>query len=115
MFGPIKGAELLRVTHKLQYVPMLDCLAVSVHLEDVDACDPGIIWIVAEEVQKVHVGPDVVADRNDLVHHNARVGAPSSDLSEKLGQRPRGRPPLAGCAGCIHRQSCGYLFPHPCR
>src|SRR5258708_2781608 len=66
---------------------MLNRLTIGVHLVDVDAGDSGIPWIIVEEVEEVHVGPDVVADGDDLVYDNASLRAFTGDLSEELSKR----------------------------
>ena len=87
MFGPSIGSRVLRIADELQRVPVLDRLALGVHLVDIDAGDPGVGRVIVEEIEKVHVRPDVVADRDDLVDDNARPGALSRDLAEELAER----------------------------
>src|SRR5271167_3820548 len=67
--------RIFRVANDLQGVPMFDCLAVGVHLVDVNAGDPGILRVVIEEIQKVYVRPDIVADGDDAVDDDAGPGA----------------------------------------
>ncbi len=68
---------------------MLDGLAVGIHPVDVDAGDPRIVRIVVEQIQKIHVSPHIVADGDDLVDDDARLGAFPGDLAEELSQRVR--------------------------
>ena len=53
---------------------MLDRLAVGVHLVDVDAGDPRILRVVIEEIQKIYMGPYIVADGDDAVDDDAGPG-----------------------------------------
>src|SRR5258705_3864251 len=76
--------RVLRIANELQGVPMLDCLAVGVHLVDVDAGDSRIIRVIIEEIQKVHVRPYIVADGDDAVDDDAGPGAFPCDLAEEL-------------------------------
>ena len=78
---------------------MFDCLAVGVHLVDVDAGDSRIIRIIVEEIQKVHVRPDVVADGDDAVDDDAGPGAFPRDLAEEFAERDRTVCNQMGCAG----------------
>jgi hypothetical protein len=41
---------------------MLDRLSVGVQLVDVDSSDSRILRIVVEQIQKIHVRPDIIAD-----------------------------------------------------
>ena len=79
---------------------MFDCLAVGVHLVDVDAGDPGILRVVVEEIQKVYVRPYIVADGDDAVDDDTGLGVFPRDLGEEFPQRDRSRLRSAGCAGC---------------
>ena len=63
---------------------MFDCLAVGVHLVDVDAGDPRILRVVIEEIQKVDVRPHIVADGDDAVDDDAGPSAFSRDLGEEF-------------------------------
>ena len=66
---------------------MLDGFSVGIHLVDVDAGDPGIIRIVVEQIQKIHVSPHIVAESDDLVDDDACLRAFAGDLAEELPQR----------------------------
>jgi len=61
---PIGGA--LWSADDLQDVPMLDGLSIGVHPEDVDAGDPGVL-IVIEQIEEIHVRPDVITNGDDLL------------------------------------------------
>jgi hypothetical protein len=75
------------VTDQLQRVPMLDRLSVGVHPVDVDSGDTRIPRIVVEQIQKIHVGPDIIADGNDAVDNDPGFGACARDLTEVFSQR----------------------------
>ena len=66
---------------------MLDRLSVSVHPVDVDAGDPRILRIVVEQIQKIHVGPDIIADGDDAMDDDPGFGAFACDLTEVFSQR----------------------------
>jgi hypothetical protein len=51
--------------------------AVGVHLVDVDAGDPRILWVVIEEIQKVYVRPYIVVDGDNAVDDDACVCVPA--------------------------------------
>src|ERR1700741_2390741 len=89
---PEQRSRVLRVPNELQCVPMLDRLTLGVHTIDIDASDAGIVRIIGEQIQEVQVGPDVVAERNDLVNHDARAESFASDITEELTEcaRPDG-------------------------
>jgi len=61
---------------------MLYRFSVGVHLVNVDPGDPGILWIVVEQIQKINVGPDIVTDGDDAVDDDAGFGAFARDLTE---------------------------------
>jgi LysR family transcriptional regulator, benzoate and cis,cis-muconate-responsive activator of ben and cat genes len=52
----------LWITHDLQHIPVLNCPAIGVHLEDDDIGDAGVVRVIAEEVEEVDVSEDVIAD-----------------------------------------------------
>ena len=66
---------------------MFNCFTFSVHTIDIHASDAGIVGVIVEQVQEVHVGPDVVADRNDPVNDDACPGSLARDLCEELAER----------------------------
>jgi hypothetical protein len=66
---------------------MLDRLSVAVHLVDVHSGDPRILWIVVEQIQKIYVGPDIIADGDDAVDDDPSFGAVARDLTEVFSQR----------------------------
>jgi len=53
------------VADLLQCVPMLDGLAVSVHLIDVNAGNPTVLRVVVEQIDEVYLCPDVISGDND--------------------------------------------------
>ena len=61
----------LRITNLLQYVPMLYGLAIGVHLEDVNAGNPTVLWVVVEQIDEMDVGPDIFVDGDDSVDHDS--------------------------------------------
>ena len=77
----------MRVTDQLQRVPMLDRLSVGVHPVDVDSGDTRIPRIVVEQIQKIHMGPDIIADRDNAMDDDPGFGAFSRDLTEVFSQR----------------------------
>jgi HD domain len=77
----------LACSDRLQRVPVLDRLPIGVHLIDIDARDAGIGRIVGEQVQEVHMGPDVVADGDDPVNDDPSALAFARDLGEELPER----------------------------
>jgi hypothetical protein len=66
---------------------MLDRLSVAVHLVDVHSGDPRILRVVAEQIQKIYVGPDVIADGDDAVDDDPSFDAFARDLTEVPSQR----------------------------
>ena len=66
---------------------MLDGLSIGVHPVDVDPCDSRILGIVVEQIQKIDVGPDIVADGDDAVDDDTSFGTFARDLTEVLSQR----------------------------
>jgi len=68
---------------------VLDRLAVGIHSVDVDPGDPRILRIVVEQIQKVNVRPDIVADGDDAVNDNTGLGAFARDPAEIFAQRFR--------------------------
>jgi hypothetical protein len=77
----------LRVTDQLQRVPMLDRLSVGVHSVDVDSGDPRILRIVVEQVQKIQMDPDIIADSGDAVDNDPGFGAFARDLPKVFPRR----------------------------
>ena len=61
---------------------MFNCFTLSVHAIDIHATNAGIVGIIVEQVQEVHMGPDVVADRNDPVNDDTCPGSLARDLCE---------------------------------
>jgi hypothetical protein len=59
---------------------MLDRLSVGVHSVDVDSGDPRILRIVVEQIQKIQVDPDIIADSGDAVDNDPGFGAFARDL-----------------------------------
>jgi hypothetical protein len=68
---------------------MLYALSVDVHFVDVDTRYPCILRVVIEQIQKIHVRPNVVADGDDAMDHNASQPAFRRDLAKELSQRLR--------------------------
>jgi hypothetical protein len=68
---------------------MLYSLSVGVHFVDIDAGDSRILRVIVEQVQEIHVCPNVIADCDDAVDDNASAGAFARDLAKKLPQRYR--------------------------
>ncbi len=66
---------------------MFDCFTLSVHAIDIHASNAGIVGIIVEQVQEVHMGPDIVADRNDPVNDDTCPGSLARDLCEELAER----------------------------
>src|SRR5215472_7626900 len=81
---PVGGA--LGSPHDLQYVPMLDGLSISVHPEDVDAGDPGVLRIVVKQIEEIHMRPDVVADGDNLVDLDPGSRALLDNLTKELSK-----------------------------
>ncbi len=50
---------------------MLYGFSVGVHSVDIDTGDSRILRVVVEQIQKIHVGPHVIADCDDAVVTNA--------------------------------------------
>jgi hypothetical protein len=76
----------LRIADLLQYVPMLYRLAIGVHLEDVNAGNPAVLWVVVEQIDEMDVCPDIVVDGDDPVDHDSQIGAILGHLVKKPGQ-----------------------------
>ena len=68
---------------------MLDCSSVGIHFVYVNSGDTRVPRIVVEQIQKIHVRPHIVADGDDLMDDNARLGALFGDLAEEFSQRVR--------------------------
>jgi hypothetical protein len=66
---------------------MLYRLSVGVHPPNVDPGDPGILWIVVEQIQKINVDSDIVTDGDDAVDDDAGFGALARDLAKVFSQR----------------------------
>jgi hypothetical protein len=77
---------------------MLNGLAVRVHPIDVDAGDAGVLGIVIEQIQKIYMSPDIVADGGDTVDHNASIGA-CAVTWPKYWPNAIDPPQSTGCAG----------------
>ena len=79
--------RVFRVADQLQRVPMLNRLSVGVHPVDIDSGDPRIPRIVVEQIQKIHMGPDIIADRDNAMDDDPGFGAFSRNLTEVFSQR----------------------------
>jgi hypothetical protein len=66
---------------------VLDCFSVAIHPVDVDSGDPRILRIVVEQIQKIYVGPDIIADGDDAMDDDPCSGALARDLTEVFSQR----------------------------
>jgi hypothetical protein len=66
---------------------MLNLLSVGVHPVDIDSRDPRILRIVVEQIQKIHMSPDIIADRDNAMDDDPGFGAFSRDLTEVFSQR----------------------------
>src|SRR5258708_11612615 len=58
-------SRVFRVTDQLQGVPMLYRLSVGVHLVNIDTGNSCILRVIVEQIQKVHMRPHVLANRDD--------------------------------------------------
>jgi hypothetical protein len=65
---------------------VFDGLSVSVHLVNVDAGDPRVLGIIVEQIEELHVCPDVVPDGDDPVDLDSGARAFPGDLAEELPQ-----------------------------
>jgi hypothetical protein len=54
---------------------MLDRLSIAIHPVDIDSGDSRILRIVVEQIQKIYVSPDIIADGDDAVDDDSGFGA----------------------------------------
>src|SRR5262249_49809058 len=76
-----------RVADQLQRIPMLNRLSIGVHPVDVDPSYSRIVWIIVEQIQKIHVSPHVVTDSDDAMDDDTGISAFARDLAEVFSQR----------------------------
>jgi hypothetical protein len=68
----------------LEGVPVFEGFSVRVKLVDVDASDSCVLGIVVEQIEEVHVRPDIVADGDDPVDLDPGARPFRGDLAKKL-------------------------------
>src|SRR5579864_7143493 len=64
---------------------MLYSFAFRVHLVKINAGNPTVVWVITEQIDEVHVRPNVVAYSDDSVNHNSQIRA----IFRHLAKEPR--------------------------
>src|SRR5260370_26463446 len=63
--GGDQGGRVFWITDQLQRDPMLYSVSFAVHSVDIDTGDSRILRVIVEQIQEIHVSPDVIADDDD--------------------------------------------------
>ena len=88
---------------------MFDGFSVGVHLVDVDTSDSRVMGIVVEQIEEIHVCPDIVSDGDDPVHaetahEDASVELADADRPDRVGAEAQAVDLRRGAVDDLHHE-----------